>query len=90
MFIFCFLFLLALNIHNYIKLYCLLCIFFSYITAYFFFFIRGLFLNLSISFLHILLNFFFNLLVLLMFGLFSFFLIVFILFFLDSLLFFVL
>lgn len=36
MFIFCFLFLLAFNIHNYIKLYCLLCIFFLILLLIFF------------------------------------------------------
>lgn len=61
MFIFYFLPLLTLNIYNYIKLYCPLCIycFLILLLNFLFFFIRGLFLYLSISFLHILLKSFF-------------------------------
>lgn len=49
---FCFSSLLAFNIYNYIKLYCSLCIycFLILLLNFLFFFIRGLFLYLSISF----------------------------------------
>ena len=61
MFRFCFFFLLTLNIDNYIKLYYPLFIycFLILLLNFLFFFIRGLFLYLSISFLHILLKSFF-------------------------------
>ena len=58
MFRFGFFSLLTLNIYNYIKLYCPLCIycFLILLLNFVFFFIRGLSLYLSISFLHILLK----------------------------------
>ena len=61
MFRFCFFFLLTLNIYNYIKLYYPLFIycFLILLLNFLFFFIRGLLLYLSISFLHILLKSFF-------------------------------
>ena len=58
MFIFYSLSLLTLDIYNYIKLYCFLCIYCSLtlLLNFLFFFICGLFLYLSFSFLHILLK----------------------------------
>ena len=58
MFIFYLLPLLTLGIYNFIKLYCPLCIYCSLtlLLNFFFLFICGLFLYLSISFLHILLK----------------------------------